>query len=174
MQDALLSATWAKKQDDKGKGYQFAQGDLMSWTWQFCSEFGFFQDTNQTDPLNLISRFNNLTSFEYVECRSVFPYAPERPETEAINGRYRGWRMKPSNVMFSNGEVDPWRTLGVQSEHSVNPYAFVRNSTKTVPRCNTPPPGDDVFGQVYLGQVSFLPLTAALVPWKGEGTSLQP
>ena len=59
MQDALLSATWAKKQDDKGKGYGFSMSDSMSWSWQFCSQFGFFQDTNQTDPLNLISRFNN-------------------------------------------------------------------------------------------------------------------
>ena len=61
--------------------------------------------------------------------------------------------MTPSNVMFSNGEVDPWRTLGVQADKKINPSAFVRQSTKEIPACNQPPKSGEVFGQVYAGQV---------------------
>ena len=56
--------------------------------------------------------------------------------------------------MFSNGEMDPWRTLGVQADLKINPNAVIRKSTKTIPTCNIPPPDGEVFGQVYPGQVS--------------------
>ena len=79
---------------------------------------------------------------------------PEQPDIDAINSRYGGWHMTPSNIMFSNGELDPWRTLGVQSDLKINPSAHVRKSTMTVPPCNKPPSGDEVFGQIYAGQVS--------------------
>lgn len=61
--------------------------------------------------------------------------------------------MKPSNVMFTNGELDPWRTEGLQADTRINPEALNRKTTTVVPKCNEPPPGNDVFGIVYPGQV---------------------
>jgi hypothetical protein len=153
--NALLSATYAKMLDDNSTFYPSkipAQRDTLSWTWQFCSQFGYFQDANLTNPKNLVSRFNNVSSEEQL-CQDIFPYAPPTPDVSSIISKYGGWMMTPSNVMFSNGELDPWRTLGVQADDKINPNAYVRQSTKEIPKCNQPPEGNQVFGQVYPGQV---------------------
>ena len=113
-----------------------------------------FQDANITNPKNLISRFQNVTSLELNACTFHFPYGPASPNVSSINSKYQGWKMTPSNVMFSNGEVDPWRTLGVQADEKVNPNAYIRNSTKEIPACNEAPEAGTIFGQVYPGQVS--------------------
>jgi len=154
--NALLSATYAKMLNDNSTytpSTYPSQSDTISWTWQYCSQFGYFQDSNLTNPNNLVSRFNNVSSEERNYCRNIFPYAPAMPNVSSIISKYGGWRMTPSNVMFSNGEVDPWRTLGVQADQKINPNAFVRQSTTEIPTCNQPPPDDRVFGQVYPGQV---------------------
>jgi hypothetical protein len=154
--NALLSATYAKMLDDNSTYYPAmtsAQSDSLSWTWQFCSQFGYFQDSNLTDPNNLVSRFNNVSSEEQNYCQNVFAYAPPTPNVSSVVTKYGGWKMTPSNVMFSNGELDPWRTLGVQADEKINPNAFVRQSTKEIPTCNQPPKDGQVFGQVYPGQV---------------------
>lgn len=155
--NALLSASYQKMLDDNAtyspSPYP-STWDTASWTWQYCTEFGYFQDANVTNPYNLISRFNNVTSEERNFCKDTFSYAPAAPNVSVILSKYHGWKMTPSNVMFSNGEVDPWRTLGVQADKKVNPNAFVRNSTTVVPGCNQPPKVGEIFGQVYPGQVS--------------------
>lgn len=155
--NALLSATYAKMLDDNStyspSTYSY-QSDTISWTWQYCTQFGYFQDSNLTNPHNLVSRFNNVSSEERNFCRNIFPYAPPLPNVSSILSKYGGWKMTPSNVMFSNGELDPWRTLGVQADRKINPSAFVRQSTKEIPTCNQPLRGYQVFGQVYPGQVS--------------------
>lgn len=155
--NALLSASYAKMLDDNstssGSSSPFAAGDTASWTWQYCNEFGYFQTANASNPHNLISIFNNVSSEEQNFCKDTFSYAPAFPNVSAIVSKYGGWKMSPSNVMFSNGEVDPWRTLGVQADKKINPSAYVRNSTKEVPLCNQPPKAGEVFGQVYPGQV---------------------
>lgn len=61
--------------------------------------------------------------------------------------------MRPSNVMFTNGAIDPLRSIGVQADKAINPAALDRKTTQTVPPCGVPPPGDDVFGLVYEGAV---------------------
>ena len=154
--NALLSATYAKMLDDNSTYFPSTypdQADTISWTWQYCTQFGYFQDANLTNPNNLVSRFNNVSSEERNYCQNIFPYAPAMPNVSSIISKYGGWKMTPSNVMFSNGEVDPWRTLGVQADKKINPSAFVRQSTKEIPACNQPPPNNQVFGQVYPGQV---------------------
>ncbi|TGO13041.1 hypothetical protein BTUL_0078g00500 [Botrytis tulipae] len=156
---AYISAIYRKMADDysdQGSGFSLppsSLGDGVSWKWQYCSEFGFLQSSNTTNPFNLISRFDNISSEESNICADTFPYAPQLPNVSAINDKYGGWKMAPSNVMFSNGEMDPWRTLGVQADLEINPNAVIRKSTKTIPTCNIPPPNGEVFGQVYPAQV---------------------
>lgn len=58
-----------------------------------------------------------------------------------------------SQVMFTNGEHDPWRTLGVQADRHINPSAFVRLATNNISRCNEAPAQGAVFGLVHPGQV---------------------
>jgi Serine carboxypeptidase S28 len=150
---AFLSATVKKSLRDFGStGHTFSAPDYVSWTWQYCSEFGFFQDSNATDPANMISRFSNVTSYAQNECRDIFDHVPDFPDVDKIL-KYGGYKMTPSNVMFTNGELDPWRTLGVQADKKINPSAIIRESTTDIPACKAPPAGNKVFGQVYPGEV---------------------
>ncbi len=164
---AFLSATFSQRLGDlQVEPSRTSPGDNMSWNWQFCSEFGYFQDANASDPTSLISRFGNVTAFARHQCKDVFEYAPDLPAVDAIL-KYGGYSMTPSNTMFTNGENDPWRTLGVQADKKINPSAIIRDSTTDIPACNTSPEGKKVFGQVYPGQVH----TADLSELSAEGAS---
>ncbi|MCJ1288982.1 hypothetical protein MMC34_000513 [Xylographa carneopallida] len=129
-----------------------APGDAAAWYWQLCSEFGEFQVSSPHNAHNLVSRFYNVSGTEANMCRSMFSYAPARPNIEAFL-KYGGWDMRPSNVMFTNGAIDPIGTIGVQATTGHNPQALNRPSTMDVPRCGVPPPGNQVYGQVWPGQV---------------------
>ena len=100
---ALLSAIYWKMLDDDqdheaNMPISDSIGDTLSWHWQYCLEFGFLQVTNTSDPMNLISRFDNVSSHESNTCLYLFPYAPSTPNTAVINEKYGGWKMNPSNV----------------------------------------------------------------------------
>jgi hypothetical protein len=56
--------------------------------------------------------------------------------------------------MFTDGELDPWRALSVQADSQLNPEAYIRNSSKRIPKCNQKSVDGTVFGQIYPGQVS--------------------
>ncbi|KAG0648292.1 putative extracellular serine carboxypeptidase [Hyphodiscus hymeniophilus] len=129
-----------------------SRADKVSWTWQLCSQNAKIQVSQHPAPHNLISRFLNVSNQLRWSCHAMFPYAPAVPDVDAML-RYGGWRMRPNNVMFTNGELDPWRGLGVQSDRGINPDALERKSTRTVPSCGEPPEGDAVFGVVWEGEV---------------------
>ncbi|KAJ5537733.1 Serine peptidase family S28 [Penicillium frequentans] len=89
--------------------------DVISWTWQFCTEWGYFQ-TNNIGPHSLLSKYQSLEYVQYT-CNRQFPDAvaagilPKHPLTEETNEQTGGWTIRPSNVYWSGGEFDPWRTL---------------------------------------------------------------
>ncbi|MCJ1353750.1 MAG: hypothetical protein MMC33_003737 [Icmadophila ericetorum] len=133
----------------------FSPSDKTSWTWQLCTQFAQFQISNPSH--SLISKFNNLTNTLTYFCHAPFPfpYVPAQPDPSQILKYGGGWNMTPSNVMFTNGELDPWRGLSIQATTAkgFNPAAPNRPSTTVVPPCNVAPPGNQVFGQVWPGQV---------------------
>lgn len=151
---AFFSATFYQPlQDLKDGGSDLRpMQSVMSWNWQFCSEFGFFQDDNPSDPTSLVSSFVNVSSFARHECKDVFEFAPNLPNVGAIL-QDGGYKMNPSNTMFTKGENDPWRTLGVQAATQLKPLAIIRESTTDIPTCNAPPEGNRVFGKVYYGEI---------------------
>jgi Serine carboxypeptidase S28 len=128
--------------------------DAKSWTYQSCTEFGFFQTFDTKSSHNIVSRFLNLTSYHESYCLATFDLSasnpesgliPQNPDVAKIN-KYGGWTMQPSNVLFTDGEVDPWRGLSVHSDEPDSPR---RKSTEVIPRCNQPPRKGEVFGIVY-------------------------
>jgi hypothetical protein len=143
------------------------RADTASWNWQLCTQFAQFQVSQYPSPHNLLSRFYNLTNQFDWYCHGMFPYAPEKPAVEEVL-KYRGWKMRPSNVMFTNGELDPWRGLGVQSDRRINPEALERMSTTPVPKCGVPPDGDDVFGAVWEGAVHVRDLRTKIETFEGS------
>ncbi|OQD67885.1 hypothetical protein PENPOL_c003G04071 [Penicillium polonicum] len=191
--NALLSAIYRKVKDERSKestsplGASPFPADRISWMWQYCSEFGYLQVglihnhhailadkkdqvANISNPLNFISRFYNVSSTQSLVCKSIFPYLPTltTPNVSSIN-QYGGWNISVSNVMFSNGQYDPWRVLGVHADTTINPSALIRQSTKLIPKCNDVPQHNAVFGQCYGGQVHVSDLLASMnTPISGQ------
>jgi len=134
------------------KGFLFGDQDSedsLSWTWQFCSQFGFYQVADPNNPVNIESTYFS-TAEQQEWCNQLFNNeGPPQPNVTAVN-KYGGWNMTPSNVFFSNGEYDPWRTLSVNSQESNSPQ---RNGSETVPTCNTSPQSPSFFGTTYPQQV---------------------
>jgi hypothetical protein len=128
----------------------FTPADAASWKWMLCNQIAQFQVSQFPSSTNLISRFYNISGTEAFFCHELLPYTPKFPNIESMKV-YGGLDMQPSNVMFTAGEVDPWRALGVQSFGGINPEAPDRITRSTIPKCNEPPPGDEIFGVVYEG-----------------------
>ncbi|KAF8885052.1 serine carboxypeptidase S28-domain-containing protein [Gymnopilus junonius] len=111
-----------------------------SWMWQYCSEY----DPN--NPLSIETSFLSLELFQQ-QCDETFP---------------KGWKMNPSNVMFSNGEFDPWRTMGLASIESNAPN---RKPSVSVPACNTPASSpSSFFGITYDNMVHVSDMRVLITP----------
>ncbi|KAF8424482.1 serine carboxypeptidase S28-domain-containing protein [Tirmania nivea] len=109
----------------------------ISWTWQYCTEWGFLQATN-LGPHALGSKFNTLQHQQDL-CYRQFPdglssgYLPRSPREKETNRKFGGWNMRPSNVFWTGGEFDPWRTL---SQLSGEDFSNKFQTTTEIPRCN--------------------------------------
>lgn len=134
--------------------------DEQSWSWQSLTQTGFFQGSN-TNNITVVSKFYNYTAvrdigFEQQTFQSFsassFPKTLNNSKLLAMGG----WNLKASNVMFTNGEFDPWRSFSVASQEQDAPK---RKVVQTVPKCNALPEGTDVFGLVYAGAVHVEDLT---------------
>ncbi|KAF7356875.1 Peptidase S28 [Mycena venus] len=101
-----------------------------SWMRQYCSEYGFYQRGDPENPLSIETSFLSLELFQQ-QCSETFPDLQGPPQVQLIN-KYGGWDMKPSNILWTNGEFDPWRTMGLASIES--------NSPQRKPTVSVPPP----------------------------------
>lgn len=129
--------------------------DKISWTWQFCTEWGFFQ-ANNFGPHALLSKYNTLEENQDY-CNRNFPTAvqsdalPSKPQANALNEEFGGWNMRPSNVYWSGGEFDPWLSLTPLSTEDFAPDG-VRYSTE-IPKAGVQTDEYTLFGYVMKGKV---------------------
>ncbi|RPB05121.1 hypothetical protein L873DRAFT_1663682 [Choiromyces venosus 120613-1] len=141
--DQLYSADCAKSQDT-------CKQIITQWSWvyQTCAEFGAYQIANVSRPTNLLPKFETLEN-ELKDCKGWFGDAVAGgPNLDPINKKYGGWNMNPSNVFWSDGEIDPWRVLTL---HSVEDNAPKRPSTTKIPSSGSTAGGDTFFGFVMKG-----------------------
>ncbi|KAJ3983923.1 peptidase S28 [Lentinula detonsa] len=132
----------------------------MSWMRQYCSEYGFYQRGNPDNPLSIETSFQSLELFQQ-QCDEAFSdHLPSWPQVENIN-KYGGWDMRPSNIMFANGEFDPWRTMGLAS---IEPNSPQRKPSVVVPECNVPSNATTFFGITYDNMVHVSDMRVLLVP----------
>ncbi|KAF8196749.1 peptidase S28 [Mycena galopus ATCC 62051] len=131
----------------------------LSWMRQYCSEYGFYQRGDPENPLSIETSFLSLELFQQ-QCSETFPDLPSSPQVQLIN-KYGGWNMTPSNILWTNGEFDPWRTMGLASIESNSPQ---RKPTVSVPSCNMPAPGDSFFGLTHAQMVHVSDMRVLLVP----------
>ncbi|KAJ5110579.1 hypothetical protein N7532_001114 [Penicillium argentinense] len=123
--------------------------DTIAWNWQFCTEWGFYQ-SNNFGPHSLLSRYQTLEYIQYT-CNRQFPEAlkrglmPKSPQTDALNNQTGGWDIRPSNVYWSGGEFDPWRTLSPLATQDNAPKVTF---TTEIPKCGVKTAHDTLFGYI--------------------------
>ena len=131
-----------------------------SWTWQYCSEYGYYQRGNPNNPHTIESKFISLQVFQQ-GCDETFPTGlPKSPNVTEPN-KYGGWHISPSNIMFSSGEYDPWRSLSPASiETAIG--APMRQTVQDIPKCNVAPANDTIFGIIHRDMVHVSDMRALL------------
>jgi len=98
--------------------YWFDTSDRC-WTWQACTEWGYFQSTNS--GYNLFESALPV-NFAVDLCTDVFGDEYTRAYTDsgvrASNALYGGQdAYNGTNVVFVNGSEDPWHVLSVLGDH---------------------------------------------------------
>ncbi|XP_037040840.1 putative serine protease K12H4.7 [Bradysia coprophila] len=87
------------------------------WFYQTCAEYGWYQTSG--------SRFQPFGSNFPVElyiawCHNVYSTIFNRDTIEVNvqrkNVKYGGMNPQVTNVYFTHGSIDPWRTMGIQSD----------------------------------------------------------
>jgi hypothetical protein len=80
-----------------------------SWTWQTCTEYGYFQTGDST-----AQPFSNTISLDWFlkQCNDIFGY-PFSPNIAATNTIYGAKNLAETKVVLPNGSVDPWHILGI-------------------------------------------------------------
>lgn len=125
--------------------------DSISWTWQYCTEWGFFQ-TNNFGRHSLLSKYQTL-DYAQEYCNRSFPKAiekglfPKHPQVDATNAETGGWTIRPSNVYWSGGQFDPWRTLSPLAEGTRLAPQGVALTTE-IPECNVETGENTIFGYI--------------------------
>ncbi|KAF2027714.1 peptidase S28 [Setomelanomma holmii] len=128
---------------------RFTDPASISWTWQYCTQWGYFQSAN-LGPNQLVSKYNSLTHQKDI-CHRQFPAAPrdifpEWPNTDRTNRVFGGWDIRPSNTYWSNGEFDPWRTLSPASAEPFAPKGV--RLFQDAPECGKSTSKKELFGYV--------------------------
>jgi hypothetical protein len=124
--------------------------DTISWTWQFCTEWGYYQ-SNNFGPHSLLSKFQTLDYQQYT-CNRQFPDAvekgllPKMAHADATNQETGGWTIRPSNVYWSGGQFDPWRTLSPLATEDIAPKGVT--FTTEIPRCGVETGEHTLFGYI--------------------------
>ncbi|KAF2708076.1 peptidase S28 [Pleomassaria siparia CBS 279.74] len=121
----------------------------IAWTWQYCTQWGYFQSAN-IGPRQMVSKHNSLQHQRDI-CHRQFPTAeapllPDWPRTDRTNNMFGGWDLRPSQVYWSGGEFDPWRTLSPLSgalNGSPHPQTFTQP-----PQCGEGQSDGEIFGYV--------------------------
>jgi len=102
------------------------------WIWQTCTEFGWYQTTNQTSGV-----YGHSVPLEFSEqtCRDVFgelDFGHENMEkyVATSNIEYGGFEPSVNNVVFVHGSIDPWHAMGVLEDlHEAAPSIYITGTS---------------------------------------------
>jgi len=93
-----------------------AGGTARIWTYQTCTEYGFYQTCDPGTKCIFTSapHLNTLDSY-YDQCQKAFGISGLQVEeaVKSSNIWSGGWHPGSSRVLYINGQVDPWRSQGV-------------------------------------------------------------
>jgi len=92
-------------------------GNIRQWMYQSCEEFGFFQ----TAPANNSLRSTEITAqwhLDYV-CQTLFN-SSLAPHIDWTNTNYGSTQIEASLILFTNGDMDPWKALSITTSPRAN------------------------------------------------------
>ncbi|EGC35830.1 hypothetical protein DICPUDRAFT_151801 [Dictyostelium purpureum] len=105
------------------------QDGSRSWVYQTCVEFGYFSTTYEGTSVFPPT----LNVEEQVKwCEEIFDVPGMTPNIDWTNAYYGGQNTQATNVMFTNGLLDPWHLLSVNSD---NEAGTVRAATYEAGHC---------------------------------------
>jgi len=86
--------------------------DDRSWTSQTCHEFGYYQTGDSSSQV--FSSVLNL-NLSLSICRDVFNISEQQLNSniDQTNQYYGGHQIDATQIVFSNGELDPWHPAGI-------------------------------------------------------------
>jgi len=114
---------------------------IRQWTYQTCTEFGYFQTTDSSSNRQ---PFGNLVPLSYYTdlCRQAFGFN-FLPGINATNNYYGG--NKPygaTKILFVNGSLDPWHALSVRKDLTDSITVIYINGTAHCADMSPPSPAD--------------------------------
>eukprot|EP00026_Physarum_polycephalum_P007959 Phypoly_transcript_08032.p1 GENE.Phypoly_transcript_08032~~Phypoly_transcript_08032.p1 ORF type:complete len:396 (+),score=63.90 Phypoly_transcript_08032:325-1512(+) len=88
------------------------------WTYQYCLEFGYLQTTTSAKQ-----PFGNLVTLasQIAVCKDVFGF-DFWPDVNWTKSEYGSTTPQGSNILYVNGNIDPWHALGVLQAPKGAPY----------------------------------------------------
>jgi lysosomal Pro-X carboxypeptidase len=94
------------------------------WDYQYCSQL-FMVGGQGPDEYDLYwdQLWNGTTTAD--RCRAKYGFLPDREHIALSYGTPNDWSTQASNIVWSQGEYDPWRGGGVQTSLSDSLVAFV-------------------------------------------------
>ncbi|XP_022286435.2 putative serine protease K12H4.7 [Crassostrea virginica] len=155
----LMMSTYSQKCLDNS--YNKMVGELKStawnasaseggrqWTYQTCTEFGFFQ-TSDLGDVQPFGNFFNL-NFAIQQCVDVFGTKFNQDLIQQginrTNTNYGGFGMKATKIVFPNGSIDPWHFLGFIKDLSYeSPAIYIQGTAHCA---NMYPASDDDLPQL--------------------------
>merc|ERR1711936_1557613 len=102
------------------------------WIWQTCTEFGWYQTTNQESGV-----YGHTLPLDFFEqwCQDAFgaQFTHEMMEKSvaASNIEYGGYEPSVNNVVFVHGSIDPWHAMGVLEDlHETAPSIYITGTSR--------------------------------------------
>ena len=85
--------------------------NYRQWTWQYCTEFGWFQEPNTFYP----QRSQLLNSTYWLDyCKRIFGDSYTEPAIKYAHSYYGDTHMTGEHIYFVNSVEDPWQYAGMR------------------------------------------------------------
>jgi serine protease 16 len=113
--------------------YAKENNPMRAWLWQTCTEYGFYMTCPDDDAWGCpYARGLHRVDTDLEICSVAFGLTPQQVTSwvGATNGLYGGANIQATRIMYPNGEIDPWRALGVVDAPNADaPTLMVKTSS---------------------------------------------
>lgn len=102
-----------------------------AWLYQTCNEWGFYQTCPVGSSCPYVQGLHTVDS-DYEMCQQSFNISQSSVDDniEFANAMYGGKNIQGTRIMYPNGEIDPWSSLGVlESPNDQEPVLWVKGAS---------------------------------------------